>query len=70
MFWLFWQLCGVALAIGGVMLGLMILWPIVMAPFYLVAWLFFKALNILDRRRASIARAEAAHEERLRAATP
>jgi hypothetical protein len=70
MFWLFWQLVGVCLAIGGGMLALVILYYVMIAPFWLVAWIVILISGPLNRRRANVARAEAAHEERLRVAAP
>jgi len=63
MFWLFWQFCGVALAIGGGMLALVILWQIVRVPVHLLSlglgWLILAS----DRHRAKWLAAETAQEE-------
>lgn len=66
MFWLFWQLVGVCLAIGGGALALMA----IVGAVSCLGWLIALVIVAEDRRLASIARAEAAREERLRAANP
>lgn len=68
MFWLFFQLVGVVLAIGTFCFAVVIIGGIAKALFWLIAYICFGVIRLIQWRRVQVAIAEAAAIARQRGA--